>query len=232
MEITKYIPEHWRDLQNKVSEILSESGFDVEVQRKTKTVRGTVEIDVYAENKVQIPNTINIIECKNWNTAVPQEKIHAFYSVVQNIGANLGLLISKSGFQSGAYEAVKNTNIRLLSWIEFLNLFKEKWIKEKTKYLYKKSYELFDFTDYATTKYDNYFHALNKSEREQYIALMNLYGEVPVRCGLISPVDYWVTKKTKLFSKDYTDYEEYFDDLEFYCDEGIKACKNLLFKQS
>lgn len=46
-----------------------------------------------------------------------------------DFGANVGLLISSKGFQSGAYQAAENTNLRLMDWIEFQQAFCERWYK-------------------------------------------------------------------------------------------------------
>lgn len=68
-----------------------------------------------------------VFECKNWATKIPQSVVHSLRSVVDDIGANAGYIISKQGFQSGAYEVASNTNIKLLSWQEFQELFAEQW---------------------------------------------------------------------------------------------------------
>jgi restriction system protein len=50
--ITKYEPTSWKDLQNNVGQILRNCGFEVEVEKTINSVRGSVEIDVYAEEIV------------------------------------------------------------------------------------------------------------------------------------------------------------------------------------
>ena len=46
MTLTTKQPEDWKDLQNKVSDILEQCGFKVETERTTETARGKVELDV------------------------------------------------------------------------------------------------------------------------------------------------------------------------------------------
>ena len=46
--ITSSTPENWNDLQNEVGRLLEECGFSVEIEKKVQTVRGEVELDVYA----------------------------------------------------------------------------------------------------------------------------------------------------------------------------------------
>ena len=44
-----------------------------------------------------------------------------------DVGANTGYIISRVGFQAGAYEAAANTNVKLLSWEEFQEVFVDQW---------------------------------------------------------------------------------------------------------
>jgi Restriction endonuclease len=54
-----------------------------------------------------------VIECKHWTSAVSKEKVLALKSVVEDVGADRGILISESRFQSGAIRASQKTNITL-----------------------------------------------------------------------------------------------------------------------
>lgn len=120
----------WRDLQARVSAILSDCDLHCEVAKTITTARVTAEIDVYGEDRTSIPTAIYLCECKRWQTRVPQGEVLAFRTVVADSGAQHGLFISASGFQSGAYEAVHHTNIRLLSWAEFQEMFAERWCRK------------------------------------------------------------------------------------------------------
>jgi hypothetical protein len=90
-----------------------------EVNRTIKTVRGTVNVDVYAEDVTQTPSAVCLCECKHWSTAVSKDVVHAFRTVVSDFGASWGFLISSGGFQSGAIEAATYSNVRLQTWEEF-----------------------------------------------------------------------------------------------------------------
>ncbi len=121
-------PSDWRSLQHKVYTIFRDIGFDVEIQKTVQTARGTVEVDVLAERHEPI-GTVILSECKYWNKPVPKAVVHGFSKVVQDYGANLGYIISKAGFNAGAYDAAKFTNIRLLTWEEFKATFELEWLK-------------------------------------------------------------------------------------------------------
>jgi restriction system protein len=127
--ITNKIPVDWRDLQTKVALILEQSGLEVEVEKKIQSVRGEIEIDVYATERIAKRDYIILFECKYWKTNIPQEKVYAFRSVINDIGANNGYIISIEGFQPGSYNASNSTNLSLVTWKEFLNLFEKDWLK-------------------------------------------------------------------------------------------------------
>jgi hypothetical protein len=45
------VPATWEDLENRVAQILRETGLRVEQKKSLATVRGKVEIDVFAEDE-------------------------------------------------------------------------------------------------------------------------------------------------------------------------------------
>ncbi|WP_407643408.1 restriction endonuclease [Cytobacillus dafuensis] len=55
--------------------------------------------------------------------------IHSFRTVVSDYSSQHGLIIARKGFQAGAYEATKNTNIHLLAWQELLSFFEKRWLQ-------------------------------------------------------------------------------------------------------
>lgn len=127
--ITNVFPNTWKDLQNVVGEILKNCGFSVEIEKKVETVRGQVELDVYAEEVIDGRKYTIICECKYWKKNIPQNVIHAFRSIVLDLGCDVGYIITSSSFQKGAIIASKFTNIRLLTWPGFQNCFLESWYK-------------------------------------------------------------------------------------------------------
>lgn len=128
--ITEETPSDWRELQRDVAQVLQECGFTVEVERSTEMARGSAEIDVYAEEVHRGRTNIILCECKHWNARVPQTIVHAFRTVVADTGANIGYIVGSSGFQSGAREAARMANIRLVTWEEFQEEFQDQWLEE------------------------------------------------------------------------------------------------------
>lgn len=128
------VPKDWRDLQNQTARFLNQAGYHAVSPCEISTARGKVEVDVLVDSPDELVKRI-ICECKYWDSAVPKEKVHAFRTVVADSGASLGLLISKSGFQSGAIEAASYSNIQLITWDDFLSIVKDRWILQNLKEL-------------------------------------------------------------------------------------------------
>jgi restriction system protein len=120
-------PENWQDLQNGVCKIFTEIGLEAETGKTVATPRGNIELDVFAIDVKSVDKIKYIIECKNWNKTIPQSVIHAFTTVMHEVGANIGFVISKRGMQSGAKSYTKNTNIHALTYEEFQQRYVDIW---------------------------------------------------------------------------------------------------------
>lgn len=144
-------PASWIDLQNTVARILSEVGFATSSPKKLKLARGIVEVDVFSVDTTTEPNIEYICEAKHWNKSVPKTVVHAFRSVVSDYGANVGLIISKKGFQRGAQEAARYSNVRLATFEEFEKLFLDRWLIRAAATTYAAARRLISLTDYISS---------------------------------------------------------------------------------
>ncbi len=73
------------------------------------------QVDVYYEfEKAGISHKV-AIECKDWGTAVDNGTIASFYGKMVNTDINNLIVISRSGYQSGAEEYAENHGIKLLT---------------------------------------------------------------------------------------------------------------------
>ncbi len=182
--ITRHIPDNWQALQIEVGRILSECGFSVEVERKVQSARGAVEIDVYAEETVRGRRYAIACECKHWKSRIPQAVVHGFRTVVQEIGANIGYIVSMEGFQSGAIAASDLTNIKLVTWQEFQDIFEESWFEE---YFTKEIDDKLDgLMTYAEPFLPAWFDKMTEEDKATYLALKekhDLFGVVMQSLG-------------------------------------------------
>jgi len=178
-------PKDWKDLQNQVNDILNQSGLTSVTNKAIETVRGDVNIDVYAEDNSTQPTTTYLCECKHWISDVTKTIVHAFRTVVLDYGANWGFIISSSGFQSGAYEAAKNSPIRLLNWNEFQELFVDRWIQN---YLFLRLSDIADplieYTEPINSRIFKKAQRLDSDKQKKFIELRQKYqilGILPIR---------------------------------------------------
>ncbi|HEX2875966.1 MAG TPA: restriction endonuclease [Polyangiaceae bacterium] len=166
--ITNRTPSDWRDLQEQVAAILRECGFAAEVEKTLATVRGNTAVDVYAEETVKGRKYVILCECKHWANPVPQQTIHAFRTTVADVGANVGYVISSSGFQSGAFAASELTNVELVTWEEFQAKFEESWLEYFSSSLTERLDPLLTYTEPLLPKW---FGDLPEDEKRAFLAL-------------------------------------------------------------
>lgn len=170
-------PKNWKDLQNKVNFIFTSIGLLSEKEKIIETPRGEIELDVYAEDPQSIDKIKYLIECKNWNKKVPQTIVHAFTTVMNETGSNIGYIISKNGFQKGAIEYTKSTNIRLFTYDEFQSHYFEIWYKKYFAIeIFNANEDLSQFTEPLNSRRHRYQKHLNKSGKKKYEFLLDKYS--------------------------------------------------------
>lgn len=140
-------PSSWQDLQNYVAQVFTEIGCRVETDVEVQLARDRVNLDVFVRDLTTVPHSNYVCECKYWTKRVPKSVVHSFRTVMQDLGANHGFIISRSGFQSGARDAARFTNVDLLSWREFEEMIFERWlcgITRKLDPMFATAFELMD----------------------------------------------------------------------------------------
>ena len=177
-------PSTWKELQDFVAMLLNQAGYSATSPCTIDTVRGKVEVDVLVESPDPLVKKI-ICECKFWSSPVTKEKVHAFRTVVNDSGASIGLLISQNGFQSGAIEAAKLSNVKLVSWSDFLDLIEDKWVIEKLKRIKKKSNPVVEYVNPMHFP----FEKLKESDKRRYIDASKKYTPLKNTCWLLSRSD-------------------------------------------
>jgi hypothetical protein len=105
----------WSEYQTMAASFFSSLGMKTEIESRRVGARAEHVIDVYASGSYGGIPFNWVIECKAWKTNIPKEKVMALYSIVQDIGADRGFLLSEIGFQSGALLAARSSNITLTS---------------------------------------------------------------------------------------------------------------------
>jgi len=121
----------WRGFQEKVADLFRKlPGCSVNVNEVLRGARiGAVEVDVVARFADERTGEFGlrphkfiftvIVECKFWNKRVPQEKLYALKTIVEDVGGAMGVLVSELGVQSGAKQYVGSPiNVVALTYTE------------------------------------------------------------------------------------------------------------------
>lgn len=179
-------PTDWRDLQNKVHLLLTQIGLHSEIEKTLSTPRGNVEVDVYAIDPNSVDQISYIVECKNWNQAVNQSIIHAFTTVMHETGGDIGYIISKKGFQSGAKEYSRYTNIRLFTFDDFQKHYMKIWlIKNFSKKLGNALDRCNQYCEPINCYPDRLLNTLNKNCQSEYYNLVHRYKTLILELSII-----------------------------------------------
>ena len=170
-------PINWQDLQNKVCIILNQIGFEASTSKIIKTPRGQIEVDVFAIDPFSIDKIVYIVECKNWKYKVPQTITHSFNTVMQETGANVGYIISKEGFQKGAFDFTQNTSIKNLTFNQFQKKYLKAWSdKYFNNELKKTSNSLFQYTEPINSRRERYIYSLSQTEKKEFNSLIKKHS--------------------------------------------------------
>ncbi len=84
------------------------------------------QIDVSIRFKQGFYDYLVIVECKDYDSNVPMEKVEAFHTKMGDVGANHGIMVSPKGFQKGAIKKAEFYGIELFTLTEI----KSDWTKK------------------------------------------------------------------------------------------------------
>jgi restriction system protein len=171
-------PSDWRDLQDKTAKIYADLGYETTIEKDIQTARGIVNVDVFCTKSYSYLIDINIVECKHWTNPVPKTIVHAFRSVITDSGANTGYIISRSGFQSGAFEAAQNSNIKLLTFDDFQTAFRTRWLDAVIDRIEEVGYPLRKYCDPMETFAAREYDQLSEERQTQISQMMRKYYNI------------------------------------------------------
>lgn len=97
---------NWKEYENKVFDALSVNYID-DVVEKNFRVKGRYskrsrQIDIYIKQRINDSDFITIVDSKNYNKKINVKTVESFISMIEDVGADYGILISELGFTKGA----------------------------------------------------------------------------------------------------------------------------------
>jgi restriction system protein len=103
----------WKDYQRDARDLFRELGMTADNDVTVTGVRTTHAIDVLVDFEHVGLSLRWLVECKFWKERVSKLHVLGLRAIVDDVGADRGILLSERGFQSGAIEAAASTNITL-----------------------------------------------------------------------------------------------------------------------
>lgn len=142
---------NWYQFQEEICSYFNSIGAEAKTNITVQGVRTSHDIDILVKTKYLGENLLWIIEAKKWKEKVSKLHVLGLRTIVDDIGADRGFIISEAGFQSGAIEAAKNTNVKLKTFSELQHNTRELIENEIIK-TYKKRIELLEIRYWSHSK--------------------------------------------------------------------------------
>ncbi len=87
---------------------------------------GNYQLDGYIEFEVMGVLYKTIVECKHYKYPISREIVQKVYDILRTTGAQKGIVVSSSNFQSGAVKYAKEHGIALIQLTEAGDIFNER----------------------------------------------------------------------------------------------------------
>jgi hypothetical protein len=117
--------EEWFIFQEEICDYFLSIGARAETNIRVQGVRTCHDVDVLVQTKFLGEELKWIVEAKHWNSKISKNHVLALRTIADDVGADRAFIISLKGFQTGAVEATKNTNITLKTFDELKKETKE-----------------------------------------------------------------------------------------------------------
>lgn len=110
--------QDWYEFQEAISRHFLSIGADAETNKRVQGIRTSHDIDILVKTRFLGENITWVVEAKHWKSKVSKSHVLALRSILDDIGADRGFIISNLGFQRGAFEATECTNVKLKTFDE------------------------------------------------------------------------------------------------------------------
>lgn len=105
----------WKLYQEEVADFFRSIGLKAETDVAVTGARGKHDVDVLVRGQRVGIEQVWVVECKRLSRAVSKDKVLTLAQIVQDVGADRGLLVCEQGFQAGAVRMAAASNISLTS---------------------------------------------------------------------------------------------------------------------
>jgi restriction system protein len=110
--------EDWRRYQEEAAAFFRSAGLKATTDVTVRGVRSAHDIDVFVEFERAGMAHSWVVECKAHARAISKDRALLLRQIVDDVGADKGILLAENGFQAGAKEVVQSTNTLVTSLAE------------------------------------------------------------------------------------------------------------------
>jgi restriction system protein len=129
---------NWKDYQEEAAEFFRSLGLEADTDVTIQGVRTKHDVDVVVKSHHYGFDITWIVECKFWKESVSKLHVLALRAIVTDAGADRGILLSETGFQSGAVEAANLTNVQVTSLADLSVTAREQITAVQLRELYER----------------------------------------------------------------------------------------------
>jgi len=105
----------WHDYQERAADFFRTLGMNANVDERLEGVRGQHDVDVAVRATRAGIQQLWVVECKLWRRPVTKAEVATLAHIVEDVGADRGIMLSETGFQAGAIRLASLSNITLTS---------------------------------------------------------------------------------------------------------------------
>ena len=125
---------------------------------------GNYQIDGYIEFELMGIKYKTLVECKHYKTSISREKVAVLYDKIRACGANKGVLISSSNFQSGAVRYATKHGIALIQLTDVDSIYETR----------------------SSFSVQNNFNTINQKKTNSYVGIMQTGDDSKVFCSYLN----------------------------------------------
>lgn len=125
---------------------------------------GNYQIDGYIEFELMGIKYKTLVECKHYKTSISREKVAVLYDKIRACGANKGVLVSTSNFQSGAVQYATKHGIALIQLTETDSIYETR----------------------AVFSVQNSFSSIKQKKTNSYVGVMQTGDDSKVFCAYLN----------------------------------------------
>lgn len=141
----------WKDYQEETAAYYRGLGLSAQTEQKIDGARSPHKIDVAVRGYRAGVEFLWIVECKYWKRRVSKSAVATLSSIVQDVGADRGVILSRRGFQPGATALAQKSNITLTSLSELQADTADEYVEYQCELLSKRCQAAVDTISARTT---------------------------------------------------------------------------------